>query len=175
MDEALYACRFVQFAAAIAVFGALSFRRYAIADDADVASGYRAAFDVWIARLTIAGAVLALVSALAFLLCQSAAMAASPAAAIDPAALGAVLFGTRFGRVWSGHLLLAILLVSASFRRTRRWQSVILILSLLLLASLGWIGHAAMEEGAAGIAHGLNQTVHLLAAGLWLGGLAPLG
>jgi len=47
--------------------------------------------------------------------------------------------------------------------------------SLLLLASLSWIGHAAMEEGPARVAHEFNQTVHLLAAGLWLGGLLPLG
>src|SRR5262249_49090498 len=43
-----------------------------------------------------------------------------------------------------------------------------------LLASLGWVGHATMDDGATSIAHELNQTGHLLAAGLWLGGLAPL-
>jgi putative copper resistance protein D len=32
-----------------------------------------------------------------------------------------------------------------------------------------------MDEGPARVAHELNQSVHLLAAGLWLGGLAPLG
>jgi len=32
-----------------------------------------------------------------------------------------------------------------------------------------------MDNGAARIAHELNQSVHLLAAGLWLGGLVPLG
>jgi putative copper resistance protein D len=31
-----------------------------------------------------------------------------------------------------------------------------------------------MDEGAVRIAHELNQTGHLLAAGLWLGGLVPL-
>src|SRR5262249_18655613 len=50
-------------------------------------------------------------------------------------------------------------------------RPVVLTLSLALLASLGWIGHAAMGNCAA---HELNQTVHLLAAGLWIGGLVPL-
>lgn len=54
-------------------------------------------------------------------------------------------------------------------------RPTVVILSVLLLASLGWIGHAAMDQGSARIARELNQTLHLLAAGLWLGGLVPLG
>jgi putative copper resistance protein D len=50
----------------------------------------------------------------------------------------------------------------------------ILGLSLLLLVSLGWVGHALEGEGAARLVHQINQMVHLLAAGLWLGGLVPL-
>jgi putative copper resistance protein D len=109
------------------------------------------------------------------LLCQAAAMAGSPAAAIDPETLTAVLFETRFGRVWLWHLILAILLVFACLGQPRGRQPIVLIFPLLLLASLGWIGHAAMDEGPARVAHELNQSVHLLAAGLWLGGLVPLG
>jgi putative copper resistance protein D len=110
---------------------------------------------------------------MARLLCQAAAMAGSPAAAIDLAAVAAVLFETRFGRVWWWHLLLAATLVLACLGRQPQ-RTVVMILSLGLLASLGWVGHAAMGDGLARIAHELNQTVHLLAAGLWLGGLVPL-
>jgi putative copper resistance protein D len=124
--------------------------------------------------VALVSAIVALVSALALLLCQSAAMADAPAAALDPATVGAVLFETRFGRVWSWHLLIAVVLVCACFGRPATRQTVVLILSLLLLASLAWTGHAAMEEDLAGIGHKLNQTAHLLAAGLWLGGLVPL-
>ena len=52
---------------------------------------------------------------------------------------------------------------------------MILILSLMLLAGLALIGHAAMGVGAARTAHEVNQIVHLLAAGVWLGGLMPVG
>jgi copper resistance protein D len=100
-------------------------------------------------------------------------MAGSPAAAVDFAAVSAVLLETRFGRVWCWHLLLAAILVLACLGRQPS-RPVILILSLGLLASQAWVGHAAMGQGAARIAHELNQTVHLLAAGVWLGGLAPL-
>jgi putative copper resistance protein D len=175
MDEAIYTCRFVQFTAAMVIFGAGSFRLYALAgSDARAAPSALAAFDAWVRQVTVVAAILALVSALALLLCQSAAMAGSPAAALDPATVAAVLLETRFGHVWGWHLL-AILVVLACLGRSPRRQPVILILSLLLLASLGWIGHAAMGEGPARLAHELNQTVHLLAAGLWLGGLVPLG
>ena len=176
MEQALYTCRFVQFAAAMVIFGAGSFRLYAAAGgDAGAMSGVVAGFDEWLRRVALVSAILALVSAVFLLSCQAAAMAGSPAAAIDPETVSAVLFETHFGRVWSWHLLIALILVLACLGRGRRRAMAILILSLLLLASLAWIGHAAMEEGPAGIARELNQTVHLLAAGLWLGGLMPLG
>jgi putative copper resistance protein D len=176
MDEVLYACRFIQFTAAMAIFGASSFQFYALAGGlASAVPSILAGFDAWLGRVMLATAIVALVSALALLLCQAAAMAGSPAAAIDLVTLTAVLFETRFGRVWLWHLLLAILLVLACLGRPRGRQPIVLIFSLLLLASLGWIGHAAMDEGPARVAHELNQTVHLLAAGLWLGGLVPLG
>jgi putative copper resistance protein D len=37
------------------------------------------------------------------------------------------------------------------------------------------VGHAAGGGGWIGIGHEVNQSTHLLAAGLWLGGLLPLG
>jgi copper resistance protein D len=174
MEYALYACRFVQFAAAMVVFGSSVFRFYALGGEA-ASAGRLAAFDVWSRGVALVAAILALVSALGLLLCQSGAMAGAPAAALDPATVSAVLFETRFGRVWSWHLLIALVLVLACSGRTASGQKLVLILSFLLLASLAWTGHAAMEEGLSGIGHALNQTAHLLSAGLWLGGLVPLG
>ncbi len=174
MDGVLDACRFVHFTAAMVIFGAVSFRFYALAEsDIRAAPSVLAAFDAWLGQVTVVSAILALVSALALLLAQSAAMAGLPAAAIDPATVAAVLFETRFGRVWCWHLLLAAILVLVCLSRHRS-RPVVLILSLALLASLGWIGRAAIGDGSARIAHQINQTGHLLGAGLWLGGLAPL-
>ena len=150
-----------------------AFRVYALAgNDTGAASIILSAFDACFGRVLLVASLVALISALALLLCQAAAMAGSPAAA-DVATVSAVLLETRFGRVWRWHLLLAAILVLACLGR-QLLRPVVLLLSLGLLASLGWVGHAAMDDGPARIAHELNQTGHLLAAGLWLGGLVPL-
>jgi putative copper resistance protein D len=174
MDEALYACRFVQFTAAMLIFGAAAFRVYAFADsDTRTASSILAGFDAWFWNVALAAALVALISAIALVPCQAAAMAGSPDAAVDFAVLSVVLLETRFGRVWCWHLLLAAILVLACLGRHPR-RPIVLFFSLGLLASLGWTGHAAMDAGLTGIAHEINQSLHLLAAGLWLGGLVPL-
>src|SRR5262245_18705530 len=112
MDASLYVCRFVQFAAAMVIFGGNAFRYYALAGvHASTAPSILAGFDTWLGRLTLSTVIVALLSALALLLCQAAAMAGSSATSIHPATVTAVLFETRFGRVWCWHLLLATTLV----------------------------------------------------------------
>jgi putative copper resistance protein D len=125
--------------------------------------------------VTLVGAIVALLSALTLQFAVTANMAGSAALALDPDTISAVLFDTSFGRVWCWHLLFAVLLTGACLVPLSRWRVIAIIaLSLLLLISLGWVGHAAMDQGAAKLGHELNQMVHLLAAGLWLGGLVPL-
>src|SRR5216683_1670620 len=66
MDEALYACRFVQFTAAMLIFGAAAFRVYAFADsDTRTASSILAGFDAWFGHVALAAALVALISAIA--------------------------------------------------------------------------------------------------------------
>ena len=56
-----------------------------------------------------------------------------------------------------------------------RWRMPeILVLEMFLLLSLGWVGHAVEGQGTTKLVHEINQMLHLLAAGLWLGGLLPL-
>src|SRR5262249_20425257 len=102
-------------------------------------------------------------------------MARSTTAMLDPGTMGMVLSGTSFGRVWCCRLIFAALLVGVSLAPNARWRiPAILVFSSLLLVSLGWFGHAVEGRGLARLAHQINQIVHLLAAGLWLGGLIPL-
>jgi putative copper resistance protein D len=168
--------RLLQFTAVIVVFGCGAFRVYGIGGDTAAAfPGALAAFDTWFGRVTLVGAIVALLSALTLQFAVTANMAGSAALALDPDTISAVLFDTSFGRVWCWHLLFAVLLTGACLVPLSRWRVIAIIaLSLLLLISLGWVGHAAMDQGAAKLGHELNQMVHLLAAGLWLGGLVPL-
>jgi putative copper resistance protein D len=148
MAEALVILRFLNSAALMAAFGAAAFSSYAAAPAP--------------AGVVRRAALVALVAGIATVPCIAAGMAGEDAAAFDPGMLGAALFETEFGHVWCVHLGLLILL--AAIPRGMLGAA----LSFAALASLGWVGHAA--------GHGLevNQAVHLVAAGAWLGGLWPL-
>ncbi|HEX5319732.1 MAG TPA: copper homeostasis membrane protein CopD [Stellaceae bacterium] len=155
--------RLIHFAAAMAAFGTAAFCLYV--------PGHDAAFDRWLSRLIRAAAAVALVAAIALVPATAAEMAGSTAAGLDPATLRTVIADTAFGHVWCWHLGFAAALLVAAIGRP---GALVLALSGLSLATLAFTGHAAMMGGLAGLGHEINQTLHLLAAGAWLGGLMPL-
>jgi copper resistance protein D len=174
MAELFQAVRFIHFAAAMAAFGIGAFQLYAFADN--VASNpARAELERTLARAMTASAVLALLSALAMVPCVAAEMAAMPDAALNPVILRVVLLATEFGHVWCLHLGFAVALLALCLLPRRRGQiAAATAAALLLLVSLGWVGHAVMDMGGVAV-HAVCQMVHLAAAGIWLGGLLPLG
>jgi putative copper resistance protein D len=176
MIEAWIAVRFIHFAATMAVFGIIAFRLYAFAGDtAPAGAPARAALDASLATLMTIGAVVALLSAVAIIPFIAAEMAGSDAASLDPAIWHAMLGGTEFGRVWCWRLGFAAALLVLCLMPIGRWHEwTTALAALLLLCSLGWVGHAAVDMGG-GTLHEINQMVHLTAAGIWLGGLVPLG
>lgn len=98
-------------------------------------------------------------------------MAGSWDAALQPATVQLVLGKTFFGQVWAWHLLLNLLLVMVLIRP---WAALRLPLIALLLATLAPVGHGAMLDGLSGQLLILNQVVHLVCVGAWLGGLLVL-
>ena len=84
----------------------------------------------------------------------------------------AVLSGTRFGAVWSARLAVALLLAMLLLWPALRWLQ--LAAAAALIAPLALIGHAGATPGAAGQLHLASDAVHLIAAGVWLGGLPAL-
>jgi putative copper resistance protein D len=151
-------------------FGGTAFRLYAVdGQDPDTL----AAFDSWLARLVLVAALTALLSGLMIVPIIGGTMAGSVSAALDWKTISAVLLRTSFGRVWRWYLLAAALLVVVcAVRPVRPGYSA--VLAAFTLASVGWVGHAVIGESRIGVAYGVNQSVHLLASGLWLGGLVPL-
>jgi putative copper resistance protein D len=174
--ELLIVSRLVQFTAVIVVFGCGAFRLYGLGvDPITTSADALITFETWFWRVTLAGAIVVLLSALSLLLATAANMAGSAVAALDPDTIGTVLFGTSFGRAWCWHLVFAISAIAVCLAPRASWRmTAILTLSLLLLVSLGWVGHAVEGQGLASLLHQINQMLHLLAAGLWLGGLVPL-
>jgi len=177
VTELLEAVRFIHFTATMAAFGIGTFRLYAFAGDTAPAEAWaRAAFDQTLARLMMTSAALALLSALAMVPCVAVEMAALPDAAFNPVILRVVLFATEFGHAWCWHVGFAVVLLALCLLPRRRGQTAAATAAaLLVLISLGWVGHAVMDMGGGVAVHVVCQMIHLAAAGLWLGGLLPLG
>ena len=80
-----------------------------------------------------------------------------------------VLFDTRFGLVCCARLALAILLALLMHRPAMRTFPLGTAAAFVVLPAL--VGHAGATPGIAGDFHLVSDMAHLLAAGLWLGGL----
>jgi copper resistance protein D len=162
---ALALCRFAHFLAAMLTFG-MSACLWAYTPER-----LRVALSPVARRIALVASLVALLTAIAWLVLESAAMADDWSAAIDPDQIGAVLTDTAFGHAWALHLILAAALVVVAFS-SAGWGATA-VASGALLASLGLVGHAAMQTGAEGVLHRANHAIHLLAAGAWIGGLVP--
>jgi putative copper resistance protein D len=126
-------------------------------------------------RLLVAIAIsISGISAIAWLAMEAAELGDGWLDAFNWDVISGILGDTEFGRVWRWRLgLAAALLIALVLDRHDRWTFVVPV-SALLLASLGLIGHSNLHAGASGWLHKANHCLHLLAAGLWLGGIAPL-
>jgi putative copper resistance protein D len=94
--------------------------------------------------------------------------------ALNLATVRDVLFETSVGRTWQLQAAAAVVLIAAVALPSRGRKAAITLASGFLLASVALTGHAVMGAGWFGIAHRMNDAIHLLSAGAWLGALVPL-
>lgn len=120
-----------------------------------------------------AAALLACLAVLAWLPLESAVIGGW-SAALDARTLGMLALQTRLGHAWAIRLPIALVMLSAAWGSPRGRLGWLATSSALLLASFALSGHAAMHEGGLAWLHGINDAVHLLCAGIWLGSLLPL-
>ncbi len=109
------------------------------------------------------------------LLALAAAMMGASLFPVDPTHVHMILFETAIGTAWIVRMLaLAIVLaaVIALERFPTAMRLVILLASSVAIATLVWTGHAGATEGASGPIHRLSDIVHMLAASIWVGGIA---
>ena len=165
MATLLVLCRFLHFIVVLLMFGSCAFRPWLLGAET------QPVLDRQLDRITRGLAWLGVFSGVAWLLLITASMAGSWDAALQPATLQLVLGKTFFGQVWAWHLLLNLLLVIVLIKP---WPSLRLPLLAMLLATLAPVGHGAMLDGLSGQLLILNQVVHLLCVGAWLGGLLVL-
>ena len=167
MTSAMVLCRFVHFTMVLMLFGAWAFRPLLINGSAEQFDHRLALTARWLAAV-------ALFSGVAWLLLITASMAGAWEMAFDPSSLRLVLSNTYFGQVWRWHLLLNGLLVALLMSPWRAHNHLRIGLASLLLATLAPVGHGAMLDGWSGQLLILNQVVHLICVGVWLGGLMLL-
>ena len=183
MIEPLVAARAVHFAAVMMLEGAIVFR-FVVADpilgaaDGEEQRVLRRllAWTVWL------GLLVGVVSGAAWLILLAGRIRGlAPAATISEGVAWIVLTQTRFGETWQIRSVLAVLLAASMFVLNRgssisqRWLGAVSsILAVSLVGALAWAGHGAATPDAIGDVQLTADVLHLVAAGIWIGGLLPL-
>jgi putative copper resistance protein D len=164
---ALAICRAASFASTMTIYGASGFIAWIA--PRQLGRHIAGSFILLIAAAVIVG----LFSTLVWLPIEAATIEGSWRSVLDRHTLQLLLFGTSIGVAWTARVALSLLLVTTVLF----WRSAAAVratLSTVLLASLSFGGHANMDDGVRGQLHILNDVLHLLAAGAWLGSLVVL-
>lgn len=172
MDSAIVLCRSVHFSIVLMMFGACLLRPLLLGSKS--ASTAHASLDQTLNAVMRLLALMSLASGLEWLMLTAGSMADSWHATVDLQAILRVLSNTFFGQVWSLHLVLNLALIVCLFLAPHPPLNLRVILSGLVLATLAPVGHGAMFDGFSGQLLIVNQVIHLLCVGTWIGGLALL-
>jgi putative copper resistance protein D len=171
------AARWLHLASSVLLVGAAAM--IVIAGRSDRATAQR--WERRVITFAWAFALVALASGIAVVSTQTALFEGRAAAALEPRAVGHVLVQTQAGHVWlvrAGFLaLLAVFLsIRMSVERRADWRAARgegVFLGVAALAPLAAAGHAAAVEPDTLRAIALDG-LHVLGAGIWVGGLLPL-
>lgn len=132
--------------------------------------------EVWrrLAAIFLLAAVIAGLTAVLSLPATTANIGNGWSDALDAGMVHDVLFETTVGTAWQAQALATVILLCA-FLLPKAWRRHgVAFGSGLGLAALTLTGHASMLEGTLRLAHRLNDILHVLAGGGWLGALVPL-
>lgn len=171
MNWAIVAARLLQFAAALVLFGSPLFYLYGLKP----AAGVESRRWMWPHITVLIAAVVAIIG-VAWWVAAQAALIFPDSGVFDWNAMSTLLTDTRFGRVTAlrlGLLAIAVALLILMKPGRALWL-VQAVLGGAIVASFAWTGHGVRDEGVAGLVHLSGDVLHLLAAAVWIGALAPL-
>lgn len=173
LDWVIVSARLLQFVCALVLFGFSLFRIYGLRGEGPGPSTGR--WD-WPQLSVIIAATGGLFGVLWWVAASAAAFFPS-AGLFDPSSMWIVLTETGFGRIAFmrvGLLALSIAVI-VILTSTRIFWIVQSMLGMLIVASFAWTGHGAYNSGLEGFVHTTADILHLVAAGIWIGALLPLG
>ena len=183
MIDPLVAARAVHFAAMMMLEGAIVFRFLVAAPILRATDGeaLRALHRllVWTVWL---GLLVGVISGAAWLILLAGRIRGlAPAETLSQGVAWTVLTRTRFGETWQVRSILAVLVAASMFglnrgslNSQRRLGAVSVVLAASLVGALAWAGHGAATPDAIGDVQLIADVSHLIAAGIWVGGLGPL-
>lgn len=104
----------------------------------------------------------------------TASMTGSSIWSVDGDVLREIVGDSAVGTAWIMRMAaLAIAFVGAlAISRTAKARYLVLASTSLAIATLVWTGHAGATEGLIGTVHRTSDIIHMLAAAVWLGGIA---
>ena len=174
IEAGLILSRFLHYSCVLAIFGISLFPFYTQTDSPFLSHEFRR----WRQKALLISTGVGIVSAIAWFVFTAAVMADGFLAALDMSTFESVIEDTSFGKVWVLRVLLLLCLFAllAFSRRPRKQQTRLhLALASVIAGSLAAVGHTRTHEGPLKAIHALSDSLHLLAAGAWLGGLLALG
>lgn len=169
METAVVLVRWAQYVTSFVLAGGALFALYALP-----AAGPSSAVALgWPRRLLAGCAALLVVASLLGLVLQTAVVAGSFSAALDPSILTSVISEMAMGaaslaRALAAVVALHVLLLAPPGRAAWIAASA---LGAVAAASMAWMGHGAATEGPGGGLHLAADIAHLAAAAVWVGAL----
>ena len=156
--------RFLHYALVLGLFGLTAFRVLGLRKSA-------VATDAGRGLAVIACALLAPLASATLMLVSIAAMMGQSLSTLDWVSVEAMVLSTDMGWAFIARIAMLSLAAVLLVTRTQRALPTAALFYGLALLTLAWSGHAAATGGTLGLLHRLNDGLHLLAAGLWIGAI----
>ncbi len=167
-DTALILCRLLFDSAVILIWGSSAYLCVLVSPELARTVGNRLRW------LNAAAIAIALAATAATLPLRTAIIGDGWSDLFAPEMLSAVLTQTDVGMAWMVQVGCVVLLGATVVLSSRYLQMGQAVCAALLLLSLTLSGHAAMNSGWLRVMHRVNDGVHLLSGGAWLGALVPV-